>query len=239
MAVGETAETAGEAAFEAVGEAPGEAPSFEYPSDLGSMPPAPGAEWLATDQRPEDAEWTGAAAGMAFGAAAVVDETAGSVPPDVLPPMEAESLSPSTEGESLPAGAEDPWAGATWSDDSAAGVVSIAALGESDAAPQVTPRSGAAALSDVEPSVSTRVAVSGLESVAGVTSFRRTLARLDGVQAVSVNALADGSFEFDVSHHPNVDLGNEVSGFAGFDARVMSAEPGELSVYASDPVRYP
>jgi hypothetical protein len=72
-----------------------------------------------------------------------------------------------------------------------------------------------------------------------VTSFRRQLSRLEGVQEVTVNARSDGSFEFDVTHHPNVRLDDGVTALPGFDARVTASEGNELTVFANDPLRYP
>jgi hypothetical protein len=166
----------------------------------------------------------------------------------VEPPAQPEQADAAVDADSsadeavIERTAADLWAGATWSDE---GVSEGVSEGEdqqaplADAPPQVAPRSGASVLSDVEPAVTTRVSVSGLASVAGVTSFRRHVARLEGVQGVAVNARSDGSFEFDVTHHPNVRLDDELPGLPGFDARVMGAESDALTVYASDPLRYP
>jgi hypothetical protein len=246
---------AGAAASSAAGE--GAEGTAERAREADEMDPATGVSWPSPDRRAADEQWAAAGADTEAPAVPAEAETA-----------EAETAEPETAEPEVDAAAQkavaaveatddeltarigaDPWAGATWSDEMVAPAVDAAVAAEvvtaevvaaeEEGAPQVAPRSGASALSDVEPTVTTRVSVSGLASVAGVTSFRRSLARLDGVQGVAVNALSDGSFEFDVTHHPNVRLGDEVPALPGFDAQVMAAEADALNVYASDPLRYP
>jgi hypothetical protein len=206
----------------------------------GELPTPAGASvddsWPAPDLR------AAALPGWVAGDSGPFGETvvrAGTLEGTGRPPVPAEAAADAGVwiGEPLLARpAADPWAGATWSD------VHVSEPPDrrvaSEVPPQVVPRSGASVLADIEPAVTTRVSVSGLTSVTGVTSFRRQLARLEGVQAVAVSAVSDGSFEFAVTHHPNTHLDEAVPAIPGFDARVLDAAPDALTVYASDPLRY-
>jgi len=209
------------------------------------------AAWPVPDARAAAAEsWPGADVRVASEA---TDETGGEPAPDADGAI-VEPLGESDLPEAAEAVSADPWAGATWSERPDLPAVEFEfepdhpashapepddAVSPAGSPTQVAPRSGASALSDVEPAVLTRVSVSGLASVAGVTSFRRQLSRLEGVQGVAVNARSDGSFEFDVTHHPNVRLDDGVTALPGFDARVMASEGDALTVFANDPLRYP
>ncbi len=210
--------------------------------------------WPVPDGRGGEAEsWPRADVGVDLTGEAI-DETAGEAAP------QTDGAGVELPGEAEPPGAvevpvsADPWAGATWSESPDLPAVEFEtepdhtashvlepddATSPAGSSAQVAPRSGASALSDIEPAVLTRVSVSGLASVAGVTSFRRQLSRLEGVQGVAVNARSDGSFEFDVTHHPNMRLDDGVTALPGFDARVMASEGDALTVLANDPLHYP
>jgi len=206
------------------------------------------AAWPVSDGREAGGQsWPG---GDVSVTGRVTDGSGDGAPPDA----DGAGIDLSGEGDlsaSLRApGSTDPWAGATWSESPEVPAVpaefepdqpasDAGEPGDAGSPAQVAPRSGASALSDIEPAVLTRVSVSGIASVAGVTSFRRQLSRMEGVQEVAVNARSDGSFEFDVTHHPNVRLDDGVTALPGFDARVTASEGNELTVFANDPLRYP
>jgi hypothetical protein len=132
---------------------------------------------------------------------------------------EAEALA--TEG--LDMVGPDRWPAAVMGDSPASGAATSAgspAQAQATAAPAV-PQS--------------RLFVTGLTSVAGISAFKGAVGGLPGVRSVSVSSGERGVFIFSVSHDPDADIAQAVTGLSGFAVRVTEASGDSLSLTAHEP----